>query len=234
MTDRFAVSHPLYPLVSIAAALFTLIGALAMARSVSGILFLLAVYLLLCLFGYAKTCLSVLPFLIVYLAIFSLIFYAASGGNQVFVLQMVIRLGGVVIAVIPGLTLEPIRLTRCLTALRCPRLVTLGMLITLSFIPVLNAEIRQVRSAMRTRGVISALHPTLFYRAFLIPLIVRLVNISDTLALSVETRGFVSEDANYTVYHPVSFQVRDGIFAVLFLLLLIIGILCSVMEVLPL
>lgn len=234
MTDRFAISRPLYPLVSIAVSLFTLIGALAMARSICGILFLLAVYLLLCLFGYARTCLSVLPVLIVYLGIFSLIFYLASSGNAAFTLQMAIRLGGVVIAVIPGLALEPIQLTRCLTALRCPRLLTLGMLITLSFVPVLNTEIRQVRSAMRTRGVTSVLHPALFYRAFLIPLIVRLVNISDTLALSVETRGFVAEDAGYTVYHPVFFRARDGIFAVLFLLLLLGGIICSIMEVMPL
>lgn len=234
MTDRFTVSHPLYPLVSIAAALFILIGALAMARSVGGILFLFAVYLLLFLFGYARTCLSVLPFLAVYLGIFSLIFYLASGGNTAFTLQMAIRLAGVVIAVIPGLSLEPIRLTRCLTALHCPRLLTLGMLITLSFVPVLNTEIRQVRSAMRTRGVTSVLHPSLFYRAFLIPLIVRLVNISDTLALSVETRGFVAEDAGYTVYHPVSFQIRDGIFAVIFLMLLLGGVLCSILEVMPL
>lgn len=234
MTGRFAVSRPLYPLVSIGTALFTLIGALAMARSVCGILFLLAVYLLLCLFGYARTCLSLLPVFAVYLGIFSLIFYLASGQNAAFTLQMAIRLGGVVIAVIPGLSMEPIRLSRCLTALRCPRLLTLGMLITLSFVPVLNTEIRQVQNAMRTRGVTSVLHPTLFYRAFLIPLIVRLVNISDTLALSVETRGFVAEDAGYTVYHPVSFRIRDGIFAVLFLVLLVTGIICSVMGVMPL
>ena len=53
------------------------------------------------------------------------------------------------------------------------------------------------------------------YRAFLIPLMVRLVNLSDTLALSVETRGFTTYPAPYTVYRPVYLQAKDGAFAAL-------------------
>ena len=44
---------------------------------------------------------------------------------------------------------------------------------------------------------------------------VRLVNLSDTLALSVETRGFTTEATPYTVYRPVHLQAKDGVFAVL-------------------
>ena len=44
---------------------------------------------------------------------------------------------------------------------------------------------------------------------------VRLVNLSDTLALSVETRGFTTYPAPYTVYRPVYLQARDGAFAAL-------------------
>ena len=57
------------------------------------------------------------------------------------------------------------------------------------------------------------LNPAILYRAFLIPLMVRLVNLSDTLALSVETRGFTTEAAPYTVYRPVYLQAKDGAFA---------------------
>lgn len=102
------------------------------------------------------------------------------------------------------------------------------MLISMSFVPVLSAEIRQVRNAMKTRGVISVFNPTVFYRAFFIPLIVRLVNISDTLALSVETRGFVAEGDHYTVYHPVRFQVRDAVFVLLYgILFVVAGFVCG-------
>lgn len=224
MTGRFHVRRPLYPIVSILTALLTLIGALALARSVWGTVFVAAVFVLLCLFGHASTCLKALPILILYVGVFSAIFYLASGGSGVFTWQMANRLAGVGVAVLPGLSMPPVRLTRCLTALGCPRLVTLGMLITTSFVPVLSGEVRQVRAAMRTRGVTSIWNPTAFYRAFLIPLLVRLVNISDTLALSVETRGFVGDDGGYTVYHPVRLAGRDLCFAGLFLAVLAVGV----------
>ncbi|MCD2491558.1 energy-coupling factor transporter transmembrane protein EcfT [Lacrimispora sp. NSJ-141] len=223
MTDRFHVKKPLYPIFSIAAAALTLIGALLLARTIWGTVFVAGVYLLLCCFGYARTCLRLLPFLLVYLGVFSLIFYFAGGRNAVFAWQMGNRLAGVAVAAIPGLSLPPVHLVRSLTSFNCPRLLTLGMLITMSFIPVLSAEIRQVKNAMRTRGVTSVLSPVLFYRAFLIPLLVRLVNISDTLALSVETRGFTAGGA-FTVYHPVSLKSRDVCFGVLFLVLFLGGI----------
>lgn len=234
MTDKFQVARPLYPVLSIGVTLFIFIGALAMARSLSGVWFLAAVFLLLCIFGYGKTCLKMIPFLIIYTFVVTMVFYLASGRNLAFAGQMAIRLAGVAIAVIPGMSLPPANLVRNLTALNCPRLLTLGMLITMTFIPVLNSEIRQVKGAMKTRGVNSIWSLTGFYRAFLIPLIVRLVNISDTLALSVETRGFVAENTEFTIYHPVSFTVRDGLFAVLFLIVWAGGILIAIMGVMPL
>ncbi len=231
MIDFFQVKKTLYPLLSIGITLFIFIGGLAMARSIWGGIFLFCVYVLLCLFGYGSTCIKILPFLLVYLGLFSAIFYLTSGGNLEFVMEMVIRLAGIVIAAIPGMALPPVKLVRNLTNLHFPRLLTLGMLITVSFVPVLASEIRQVRNAMRTRGVISLWNPKILYRAFLIPLIVRVVNISDTLALSVETRGFVSEDNQFTVYHPVKFLRRDMIFAIIFILLFGLGLAFSLMEV---
>ena len=85
----------------------------------------------------------------------------------------------------------------------------------IDFFPLLRAEVRQTREAMRTRGAGGLLNPAILYRAFLIPLMVRLVNLSDTLALSVETRGFTTYPAPYTVYQPVYLQARDGAFAAL-------------------
>ena len=91
-------------------------------------------------------------------------------------------------------------MTRNLSTLKMPRGVTLGMLIATSFPPVLGAEIKRVREAMKTRGAGSVLNPKIFYRAFLVPFVMRLVNIADTLSLSVETRGFSLEKVPYTVY----------------------------------
>lgn len=231
MTDIFFVKRPIYPLLGIFTALLTLVGALFMARSAWGGVFVICVWIMLLIFGYAKTCIRILPFCMAYVLLFSLIFYLASGGDVAFTGQMAIRLAGVAVAIIPGLSLAPIKLSRNLTALKVPRLFTLGMLVTLAFVPVLAQEIRQVRDAMRTRGITSIFNLSLFYRAFLIPLIVRLVNISDTLSLSVETRGFVSDDRGYTIFHPIRFTVRDGIFAVLFICVFIVSLAFSILGV---
>lgn len=135
---------------------------------------------------------------------------------------MAVRLSGVVIAFIPGVSMPPSSLVRCLTQLKFPRLMTLGILITLIFIPILNREINQIRNAMKTRGATTLWRPQVFYRAILIPLIVRLVNISDTLTLSVETRGFICDDVKPSVYKPIKIKSRDIVFAVLFLLIFVI------------
>lgn len=103
---------------------------------------------------------------------------------------MINRFGSVFLAVAVGTSIEPADMTRNLSTLKVPRGITLGMLIATSFPPVLGAEIRRVREAMKTRGAGSVLNPKIFYRAFLVPFVMRLVNISDTLSLSVETRGF--------------------------------------------
>ena len=94
-----------------------------------------------------------------------------------------------------------------------PRSVTLGMLIAMSFVPMLKVEIKRVREAMKTRGAGSILNPKILYRAFLVPLVMRLVNISDTLALSVETRGFALGKAPYSIYKRESVVLSDILFA---------------------
>ncbi len=220
MTDLFWNKKTLYPLFSVASSFCILITSLTAAKSFYGAFFLILVFFLFLCFGYIKACLSVLPFTFLYVGIFSAIFYFASSGDLDFVLSMAVRFTGVSFALIPCLALPPVYLVRNLRKLKCPRLITLGMLITLSFIPVLSAEIRQVKNAMKTRGAVSFWRPKVLYRAFLIPLIVRLVNISDTLTLSVETRGFTSDDAEPTLYKDVVITKRDIVFATLFLLFL--------------
>ncbi len=219
MTDSFQVKNPIYPIFSILASILIFVGSLLLAKSFWGGIFLALEFVILVLFGYWRACFFMLPFTLVYSGLFSLVFYFASGRDFSFAAQMAVRFGGVALACVPSLSLPPVALVRNLTALRCPRLVTLGMLITLSFVPVLASEIRQVRSAMRTRGATSFYKPVVLYRAFLIPLIVRLVNISDTLTLSVETRAFVSDGAKPSVYKRVKVSAKDVGFLVAFLMI---------------
>ena len=214
MSDRLYVKDPLFPLTGIAVAVFTFTFGLAMAKSSGVFFFLGGMWLLLMLFGYGKPCLAVLPAAALLCGIFCTLTYAISRDLPQ-TCAAAARMLALCIAAITGLGLAPARLVRGFACMRLPRVLTLAMLITFTFFPLLRAEVRQTREAMRTRGAGGLLNPAILYRAFLIPLLVRLVNLSDTLALSVETRGFTTEPAPYTVYRPEHLKVKDAAFAAL-------------------
>ncbi len=208
----FSRKRRVYPIFVFLAGLFFLVFGLCTARSLRCTVFLGCAYLWLCLFGGARGVLRVLPMLALFGGAFGAIAYFAYGHDSLSALAMVNRFGAVLLAAALGMSTEAADMTRCLRTLKVPRGVTLGMLIATSFPPVLGAEIRRVREAMRTRGAGSALNPRIFYRAFLVPLVMRLVDISDTLSLSVETRGFSLEKVPDTVYKKETVCLSDVIF----------------------
>ena len=218
MSERFEVKHPIHPLIGLCVSVMLVVTGLLTAKSVTSLYYLGAVWVLFLCFGYYRACFAVVPVAMVMSLILAGITYAVSK-DAAAAQAAVSRILAVCVAVIPGMALPPILIVRSFSALHIPRGCTLGMMITLSFFPLLRGEVRQVREAMKTRGAGSILSPKIFYRAFLIPLVTRLVNISDTLALSVETRGFTTGSAaTYTVYRTVSVGARDIGFAVIFVL----------------
>ncbi|MDE5654445.1 MAG: energy-coupling factor transporter transmembrane protein EcfT [Clostridia bacterium] len=219
----FKYKNYIYPLfVAVTSAIIIVFG-LIEATYIRGLYFLAGVYVWLLIFGCWKTCLKTLPVLIIAGGIFYGIGYLGSK-NHDFALAMVTRFYAVIIAVIPGMSIEPTAITRNLSQLKVPRFVTLGVLIMYSFVPVLRAEIKRVHEAMKTRGTGSILNPKIFYRAFLIPLVTRIVDISDILALSIETRGFTLGKTKYTVYKKEYINIFD----VLFVLGIITGVVLTV------
>jgi energy-coupling factor transport system permease protein len=110
---------------------------------------------------------------------------------------------------VPVLAIKPLDLSRVLTQAGVPRPFSLGLLVAVRFIPVLRSEMDRIREAITARGVrfrwTNAAH---IYRALLIPFIARIIDISDILAISVETRGF-SAKTKPTVYKPVRWAIRD-------------------------
>ncbi|MFR1565314.1 MAG: energy-coupling factor transporter transmembrane component T family protein [Christensenellales bacterium] len=220
----FRYKRNLYPLIAIASALLIMVFGLVMARNVKCSYFLLGALVWVILFGCYKQTLRALPLFIIFGGAFALIAYFSSGKNIDSALAMANRFGAIFLAIIPSMSIQAVAMTRNLSQLHTPRGITLGMLITMSFIPVLRAEIKRVREAMKTRGAGSILNPKIFYRAFLIPLVSRLVDISDTLALSIETRGFTLGKARFTVYKKEAINYMD----VLYLLGLIAGVILAV------
>lgn len=220
----WSFKQKIYPLFVFLTSLFLIIFGLCLARSVKCSYFLAGCFVWLMLFGCRKRCLCMLPVLIFVGGSFATLAYFAYGKDGKAAMAMANRFASVFLAAALGMSVEPADMTRNLATLKMPRGVTLGMLIATSFPPVLGAEIKRVREAMKTRGAGSVLNPKIFYRAFLVPFVMRLVNISDTLSLSVETRGFSLEKVPYTVYKKETVCLSD----VLFLLGLAAGAVCTV------
>ena len=224
MLNQFYAKNPVHPLAAIFGSLLALIVGMICSRTV---------------------------LLFAYIALLAILFLAYGCGMAVLTMGLGMGFFGIVaggisalinrtldmfwitparclligICVVPMLSVPPALLTRCLNQLHFPRMLSLGMLITLRFLPTVYSEIHQIREAMRTRGIDTRLtsprwyRPSNLYRAFLVPLVMRLVGMSDTLALSVETRAFTGDGRNATVWKPVHFTPRDGIWIALLCLI---------------
>ena len=208
----FRFKTKLYPLIAITASLFVIIFGLVAARNENLCWYLLGVLVWLCLFGCWKGVLKMLPAFVVFGGAFAGIAYASAGGDLAAALAMLNRFGALFLGVALSMSIAAVRMTRSLSQVHAPRAITLGMLISMSFVPMLKGEIGRVREAMKTRGAGGILNPKILYRAFLVPFVMRLVNISDTLALSVETRGFALGKVRYTIYKKEQIALSDIVF----------------------
>ena len=221
--ERFNAKKPLYPLLGVLISIVTLIFGLIIAKHDSVFYFFIGLWCLFIAFGYWRSCILVLPIAIILSAIFGGITYAIAY-NIDNTLSAVSRSITICLAVIPGLSVSNVLFIRNLKQLKVPKTITLGMMIAINFFPLLGREMRQIRQSMRTRGVGSILNFKIFYRAFLIPLVVRIVNISDTLALSVETRGFTLDKGTSSIYNPVKIEIKDFVFALIFIVMVILTV----------
>lgn len=207
----FELKKEIYPIFALLASLTIMTFGLATAKQIECTYFLIAIFSWFLIFGYYKNILKMLLPLVLIGGIFVFIAYTVSSKWQN-AMAMANRFGAIFISLIPCLSIEPVRLTRSLSAMKMPRSVTLGMLIATSFMPFLKTEIKRVREAIKTRGAGSVLSPKIFYRAFLVPFVMRLINISDTLSLSIETRGFTVSKSNYSIYKRESVTILDCLF----------------------
>lgn len=218
-------SRPVFPFFSVFSSITIVILGLLFATYKQTLFFLSLAWILFLTFGSFRACFFVLPILLTFgSAFYGLTFLISKDFSAS--LAAFTRIASVFVAVIPGLSVPPVNVVRSISSLNVKksarpalRTLTLGLMITLSFFPVLAKEISQVKEAVQTRGAQSIFSPRIFYRAFLIPLVIRLVNICDTLSLSVETRGFSIDEEEYSVFKPVKLNVRDFIFVFLVLVL---------------
>ncbi len=200
----------LHPLAALGLAVVFLSLGLAVRPAEVMSLYLAGMSVLILVLGYRRPWLGVLKFVFPAGAVVGLITWLVTGDRISLVLVLErFYLFGVTTSLVAAM--DPGDLSRALNRVRCPRRVSLGFLITVRFIPVLKAEMDRIREAVRVRGLrLSWKRPGQAHRVLLLPLVVRLIHISDTLALSLETRAF-SAPGRPTALHRPGFTWRDWV-----------------------
>lgn len=208
----------LHPFLALAASLPVFIAGLFLVGGIMGWVYPLVVAVFYFCFGYGKAwfraTLIGLPIILIAAGL-SCISLPVARAALIVLRTYLLLLGSVL-----TLSIEPVRLLRALQQIHFPRLLCIGILITLRFFSVLAAEIRRIRMALRSRGIASAWRrPGLLLRAYLMPLLLRIFSISDLLALSLETRGF-DRDGQSSLYRRIRWSIRDSVFCIVLILLI--------------
>ena len=212
MFEAFEVKNPFYPLVSFVSSIALLVFGMLFSKNILAFAFAGAVFVLFSVFGFFKSAWKMTVAMgLCGLVIGGLSFLTNRSFDAFW--QTVLRMILLGLCAVPMVSTSPCDLTRCLAKLKCPRVITLGMLVTLKFIPVLASEIKQIWEAMKVRGAnVNWYRPSCIYRAFIIPLVMRIIGISDILSLSLETRAFTLDESQSSVYREVNAKPRDFVF----------------------
>lgn len=223
MFEAFEVKNPFYPLVSFVSSIALLVFGMFFSKNILAFAFAGAVFVLFSVFGFFKSAWKMTVAMgLCGLVIGGLSFLTNRSFDAFW--QTVLRMILLGLCAVPMVSTSPCDLTRCLAKLKCPRVITLGMLVTLKFIPVLASEIKQIWEAMKVRGAnVNWYRPSCIYRAFIIPLVMRIIGISDILSLSLETRAFTLDESQSSVYREVNAKPRDFVFFICVVALCIVG-----------
>lgn len=223
MFEAFEVKNPFYPLVSFVSSIALLVFGMFFSKNILAFAFAGAVFVLFSVFGFFKSAWKMTVAMgLCGLVIGGLSFLTNRSFDAFW--QTVLRMILLGLCAVPMVSTSPCDLTRCLAKVKCPRVITLGMLVTLKFIPVLASEIKQIWEAMKVRGAnVNWYRPSCIYRAFIIPLVMRIIGISDILSLSLETRAFTLDESQSSVYREVNAKPRDFVFFICVVALCIVG-----------
>ncbi len=223
MFEAFEVKKPFYPLVSFSVSIIVLVFGMLFSKNILAFVFAGMIFLLYSLFGLFKSSIKMTLAMAVFGLIIGGLSFLTNKSFDAF-WQTVLRMILLGLCAVPMVSTSPCDLMRSLAKLKCPRVITLGMVVTLRFIPILASEIKQIWEAMKVRGAnVSWYRPSTIYRAFIIPLVMRIIGISDTLSLSLETRAFTLDDSASSVYKEINVKPRDFIFLFSVIALCVIG-----------
>lgn len=203
----------IHPILSLIFSVMLFVTGLLFVKKSWFVIYLTAFLILLLLFRFGKTMLRAIHFVLVFGALTAGL--TAINGKPTDVLYAFYRVLALALAAVLSISVKPIRLVRAFNQLKVPRWISLGLLIVIRFMQIFYEEVQQIRQAIVLRGIRFVQTPLLWSRAFFIPLIVRVLSISEGLAISLETRAF-STKLEGTSYETIAFEKRDWLFAALF------------------
>lgn len=210
MKKRTAYSHNLYstlhPLVSISISVLVLTSGLFMQQSTQIAYYILIIAIITIISGNYLELLKIFIFVMPLAFIIAFISYIITE-DYPGALMTIYRFAIIGLSVSFTFKMDPTELSRSLNQVGCPRRISLAILVVFSYIPVLRKEIKRVKEAMKVRGV-NWWNPINYYRVLFLPLIIRMIEMSDTLALSIETRGFASKGES-SIYKKVYIRKKD-------------------------
>ncbi|MFW6371264.1 MAG: energy-coupling factor transporter transmembrane component T family protein [Bacteroidota bacterium] len=173
-----------------------------------------------------KLSLFLLFFLAVALVVISALYLFTGGGinTELSIISFIKMFSHIFCGLSVALSTSPRKTAAFLHAIKAPKHFLFVFILTLRFLPVMIAEYRAIKNALKLRG--QKIMGLLFFRPGLIifPVVVRASKLSDELALSAETRGFNVQEIKLPA-EPVGISYRDilvyfGILVILILLIL--------------
>jgi len=206
ITDEYKKQGFLFrinPLGKLFLSLFIFTYSLAVNSAIFQLTLFLVILNLLLVAGLYQPLLKILPLaLLVGGSMFTISYYWGSGLENalIFALRLFILF---TVFIMFGATTDTSTYLRSLHTLKIPAHLSIGLLITFRFIPVLAVEMQKIALSFSLRKKNSRPSLKTLYRGFMVPFVFRLFTLSDDLALTLHVRGYGSTD------HPDSGSTSD-------------------------
>lgn len=115
-----------------------------------------------------------------------------------------------------------------LNKMRIPRSISIPFSVLLRFAPTIKIEFKALKENMKIRGILTGryfllLHPIKYIEYALVPLLMRMIKISDELSVSALIRGLDSNEKRITLTE-LRFRIIDLLFGLLGVLVIVLVI----------
>ena len=139
------------------------------------------------LLGLGKFCEASIVF-----AIYMLIYFASR-------MTLIVMFGGYITK-----TTSVSEMLEALNRMKVPRSIGIPFSVLLRFVPTIKIELKALKENMKIRGIVTSrffplLHPIKYIEYTLVPLLMRMIKISDELSASALIRGLDSDEKRVTL-----------------------------------